>query len=86
MQIRNVTLAISMAANLYFAYQLHALENLKTMIDRKVREQMPGVSNRGFRIGCEVAIQGLTGHSSNDVDWSLYADWCKTNAEIYGKK
>lgn len=86
MQMRNITLAISMAANLYFAYQLHTMESLKVMIDKKVGEKIPDVSKRAFRIGCEVAAQGLAGRHSSDTDWSLYEDWCKTNSEVYAPR
>lgn len=75
-----------MAANFYLAYNLHLMENIKVMIDKKVGAQMPGVSMRGFQIGCEVAAQGLAGHHSDDVDWSLYQDWCKTNSLIYAPR
>ena len=86
MLIRNVTLALSLAANLFLAVKIHNMKALEVLIHEKVAAQMPAVSERGFNIGCQVAAQGIAHKDPRDADYPLVEDWCKHNAKYYGKE
>lgn len=86
MLLRNLTLILSMSANVFLALQLHGSKSLDVRIQQAFAEQIPQVASRAFSDGCEAALGAFTRRTPEDTDYVLYQDWCGTNGKIYGKK